>query len=94
VNKIESKYAIMIVPDREGGYYAQIPELGIHSCWAPGDTIEDALRLLMKTKESLLELLKEDGHTPTELIKLTEDIDQFMSDYTKMLSKIKWLGLK
>ena len=54
-------YKLVIVPLKEGGYYAQYPELGAHG---DAPTIEEAVKEANVSKELMLESYLEHGDYP------------------------------
>ena len=64
------KYAIVIHPEPEGGFGAEVPALP--GCYSQGETIDELMENIREAASGVLQVMKEQGRSPESGIQILE----------------------
>ena len=64
------KFAVVVHPEPEGGYWGEVPALP--GCYSQAETIEELLTNLREAIGVTLEVMREDGRSPEQDLQVLE----------------------
>lgn len=64
------KFAVVIHPEPEGGYWGEVPALP--GCYSQGESVEDLLANLKEAITVTLEVMREEGRSPEPDVQIVE----------------------
>jgi predicted RNase H-like HicB family nuclease len=64
------KFAVVIHPEAEGGYWGEVPALP--GCYSQGETVDELLANLKEAIGVTLEVMREDGRSPEPGVQVLE----------------------
>lgn len=65
-----TKYAVVIHPEPEGGYWGEVP--GLPGCYSQGETVEELLANMREAIEGVVEVMREEGRSPELDVQIVE----------------------
>jgi len=65
-----TKYAVVIHPEPEGGYWGEVPALP--GCYSQGETIDELLANMREAIEGVVEVMREEGRPPEPEVQIVE----------------------
>ena len=80
------KFKVVVHPEPEGGFWGEVPALP--GCYSQGETVEQLLVNLREAALGYLEVLREEGRQPDEIIGRT----RVMSGYRQMCRLLQQNG--
>jgi len=63
-------FKVVIHPEPDGGYWGEIPALT--GCYSQGETVEELLNNLREAAQGCMEVLREEGRSPSPEVEITE----------------------